>query len=163
MDFLIKDMTQAEIEGKAYVHWKSLQESYRGLIGDSYLDEHATPAHCLQISRKWPDNLLVAVVDGTGVGFAGYGKSLDEDLENCGEVFALYVLQAYQRKKIGFSLMQEALHRIEQYPSVALWVLEGNEKAISFYEKVGFRADGASKMMNLGKPVMAIRMLLRKA
>ncbi len=40
---------------------------------------------------------------------------------------------------------------------VVLWVLEGNSAARRFYEAVGFALDGASKMVELGKPLKAVR------
>ena len=39
MEIIIKPMeTEDEIRGKAFVHWKSWQESYRGIVDDGYLD-----------------------------------------------------------------------------------------------------------------------------
>ena len=35
---IVPMMTDAEIDGKAYVHWKSWQETYTGLIDQTYLD-----------------------------------------------------------------------------------------------------------------------------
>jgi len=40
MDIIIKKMeSDAEIKGKAYVHWKSWQEAYPGMVAQSYLDK----------------------------------------------------------------------------------------------------------------------------
>ena len=39
MNIVIKKMeTDAEIKGKAYVHWKSWQEAYSGIVDQRYLD-----------------------------------------------------------------------------------------------------------------------------
>ena len=54
MRVCIKDMTEAEMDGKAYVHWKSWQETYRGLVPDRYLDEKITLERCRSIAYKWP-------------------------------------------------------------------------------------------------------------
>ena len=38
---VIKKMeTDTEIREKAYVHWKSWQEAYSGIVEKKYLDEH---------------------------------------------------------------------------------------------------------------------------
>ena len=163
MYLFLKDMTEAEQDGKAYVHWKSWQESYRGLVDDDYLDQRITLERCRTIAHNWPENTVVAMVDGEVVGFACWCLCRDGDLENTGEIQAIYVLEAYQKQKIGYALMQEALRRLAQYPSVVVWVLKDNSKAIRFYEKLGFRADGAEQTLNMGKPTTAIRMLLEKS
>ena len=43
-----------------------------------------------------------------------------------------------------------------------MWVLKGNNRAIRFYERFGYRADGAESVVTLGTPVTEIRMLLTK-
>ena len=40
MDIIVKKMmSDSEIRGKAYVHWKSWHEAYPGLVAQSYLDK----------------------------------------------------------------------------------------------------------------------------
>lgn len=158
MDILIKPMeTEDEIRGKAYVHWKSWQESYRGIVDDGYLDR-MTLAQTEEKAFRWRDNLLVAKDGERVVGFVGYGPARGD--EGAGEVFALYVLEEYQRRGIGCALMREALSLLEGCRIVYLWVLKENAKAIRFYECVGFRPDGGEKEITLGTPVKGIRMAM---
>ncbi|MBQ3638282.1 MAG: GNAT family N-acetyltransferase, partial [Clostridia bacterium] len=79
-----------------------------------------------------------------------------------GEIFALYVLGEVQRQGIGTELTRRALDLLADHPVVALWVLDGNEKAIRFYEKTGFRFDGAEQTLQLGEPRTARRMLFAR-
>ena len=88
---IIPMMTDAEIDGKAYVHWKSWQETYTGLIDQTYLDG-ITLEKCTQIAHRWKDNILVAKDGEHVVGFVAYGAYRDSALPNVGEVFAIYVL-----------------------------------------------------------------------
>ncbi len=158
MDIIIKPMeTEDEIRGKAYVHWKSWQESYRGIVDDGYLDR-MTLAQTEEKAFLWRDNILVAKDRARVVGFAGYGTARGE--EGAGEVFALYVLEEYQRRGIGYALMQKALDELANCRTVYLWALKENAKAIRFYERVGFRPDGMEKEITLGAPVKGIRMAL---
>ena len=162
MPFVYKKMeTEEEILGKAYVHWKSWQETYPGLVPTSYL-EALTLEKCEGIARRWPDNILVAKEGDRVVGFAGYGTCRDGDLDNAGEIFALYVLGEVQRQGIGTELTRRALDLLADHPVAALWVLDGNEKAIRFYEKTGFRFDGAEQTLQLGEPRTARRMLFAR-
>ena len=160
MDILIKPMeTDDEIRGKAFVHWKSWQESYRGIVDDGYLDR-MTLAQTEEKAFRWRDNILVAKDGERVVGFVGYGPASGE--EGTGEIFALYVLEEYQRRGIGYALMREALSRLEGCRVVVLWALKENDKAIRFYERVGFLPDGGEKEITLGAPVKGIRMTMER-
>ena len=162
MKIRIKPMeTEEEMSGKAYVHWKSWHEAYTGLIPDSYL-EKVTREKCEQTARRWPDNLLLALDGDRVVGFAGYGSYRDETLPDTGEVFALYILREYYGSGVGRALMETALDKLGRFPSVALWVLKDNGRAIRFYEKCGFRPDGTEQTITLGKELTEIRMIFRR-
>ncbi|HFI0646093.1 TPA: N-acetyltransferase family protein [Streptococcus suis] len=160
---LIKPMeTENEIQGKAYVHWKSWQEAYADLLPQEFLKNVYTLERCQDWAVRYPQNILVALVDERVVGFACYGASSQEDLQPAGEIYALYVLSDYYGQKIGYQLMQSALEKLQSYKQISLWVLEGNARAIAFYEKVGFRFDGVKKTVNLGAERTEYRMILKQ-
>lgn len=160
LNIIIKNMeTDAEIKGKAFVHWKAWQQAYRGIVDDSYLD-NLTLQKCEDIAYKWTENIIVAKNGERVVGFAAYGKYRNDEFENTGEIYAIYVLADYYGKGVGHMLMKEALERISEFPRVALWVLKDNGRAISFYKKFGFRPDGREEILTLGSPVTEIRMIL---
>lgn len=160
MNITIKKMeTPAEIEGKGYVHWKAWQEAYQGLLPQDYLDSRTLEV-CVEKAYRWTENLLVAKDGDRVVGFAGYGVCQDDAMPETGEVFAIYILSEYYGKKVGYALMQAALEQLSDYPKIAVWVLKGNERAIRFYEKCGFRFDGAEKPVNLGQECTVLRMIL---
>ncbi|HWS30094.1 MAG TPA: GNAT family N-acetyltransferase [Clostridia bacterium] len=161
MEFSLRGMRPDDIEGKAYVHWKSWQEAYTGLVDQSYLDALSVE-RSVERAHHWPDNTLVAEEDGKIVGFACYGVCRNEDLTDCGEVYAIYVLEAYQKHKIGYALMNACFERLTAYPKIAVWVLKGNEKAIRFYERYGFRFDGASAEITLCTPITELRMIFQR-
>ena len=157
-DILIKPMeTEDEIRGKAFVHWKSWQESYRGIVDPGYLDR-LTLERCEDMAFRYPENTLVAKDGGRVIGFACAGALRDAEGE--GEVFALYVLEEYQRRGVGYALMKRALALLSGCRTVGVRVLKDNAKAIRFYERVGFRPDGAEQEITLGTPVKVIRMTL---
>ncbi|HFU4203681.1 TPA: N-acetyltransferase family protein [Streptococcus suis] len=160
---LIKPMeTEEEIRGKAYVHWKSWQEAYADLLPQDFLQKTYTLERCQDWAFRYPQNILVAVVNEQVVGFACYGASSQEDLQEAGELYALYVLADYYGQGIGYQLMQAALEQMQSYKTISLWVLEGNERAISFYEKIGFCFDGVTKTVKLGADCTEYRMVLRR-
>lgn len=158
---MIKKMeTDDEIRGKGYVHYKAWQQAYTGLVDQSYLDKMSVEK-CVEIAYKWPDNLLVAKDGERVVGFVGYGDCRNDDIKDAGEVFAIYVLAEYYGKGVGRALMDAALDLLPQ-DRVAVWVLQGNKRAIRFYEKCGFRSDGKSDTKILASPITEIRMVLKR-
>ena len=141
MCITIKKMeTDDEIRGKAFVHWKSWQEAYPGLVDQVYLDK-LTLKKCEDMAYRWPGNLLVAKDHERVVGFVGFGDRGEEAPET-GEIFALYVLAEYYGKGVAQQLMEAGLKQLEAYPQICLWVLKENQRAIRFYEKCGFIPDG---------------------
>ncbi|MBQ8512409.1 MAG: GNAT family N-acetyltransferase [Clostridia bacterium] len=158
-NIVIKPMeSDSETDGKGRVHYRSWQETYRGLVDDGYLAA-MTEEKCIAIARRWRDNILVAKDGERVVGFAGFGAYRDDTLPDSGEVYAIYLLEEYQGRKIGYRLMREAVEKLKVYDRIALWVLEGNEKAIRFYERFGFHFDGVSAEINLGSPARELRMI----
>lgn len=157
----ITPMTEADMDGKAFVHYTSMQETYPGIFGDDYLAGQ-TLEKCRAVARKWPDGVLVAKVNGQVVGFAGYGAARDPALQDCGELFALYVLKAYHGSQVGYALTCAVTNALRQYKRIAVQVAQGNDRAIRFYQRFGFRFDGTSEIWQLGKPVPVLRMIYER-
>ena len=153
--------TADEIDGKGYVHYKSWQETYAGLIDSEYL-KNMTEEKCKAIAHKWTANILVAKDGDKVIGFVCYGEHRDDTLTDCGEVFAIYVLADYHGQKVGYELMNAAFENLSAYKKIAVWVLKGNERAIKFYERYGFRFDGTEKAVKLGTHNTELRMVFEK-
>ena len=153
--------TDEELCGRGYVHCTAWQEAYRGIVCDRYLDSMTVEATTAR-ARQFPENTLVAKDQEKVVGFAVYSPSRDEDLTDAGEVVAIYVLSEYYGHKIGYRLMNEAVSRLSEYNTIFVWVLEQNERAIRFYHRYGFEFDGYKKQLNLGTPVPAVRMIMKR-
>ncbi|MGP4115505.1 GNAT family N-acetyltransferase [Streptomyces sp. 4N509B] len=71
--------------------------------------------------------------------------------EPWGEVYALYVLPGFLGRGVGRSLMGRALDALAAAgrPRARLWVLRDNAPARRFYERAGFRADGAENVITM--------------
>ncbi len=158
MNIIIKAMeTDDEVRGKAYVHWKAWQEAYAGLMDDAYLASRTLEA-AERTAVRWRDGLMVAKDGSRVVGFVGYGAYRDDTLPETGEIYALYILREYYGAGVGQRLMEAALMQLAGYPRIALWVLQGNARAIRFYQKCGFAFDGAQATLDLGGPATEVRM-----
>ena len=159
---VIKNLeTEDEIKGKAYVHWKAWKEAYRGLIDQNFLDcrtlEMAEQRAMTAFHNGY--KTLIAKDENRVIGFADYGAYRGDDLNDAGEVYAIYILEEYYSKGIGFALMNKALEELKENKQAAVWVLENNERAIRFYKRCGFDFDGKRQSITLGKPVIEARMI----
>ena len=143
MSILIKPMeTEAEIMGKAFVHYAAWQETYPGLMPREYL-ERRSPEKCRALARAFPENTLVALEGEKTAGFLSYLPAARDfvSLHPASEVTGLYVLRAHQGKGVGGALLDRALTLLPER-RVVLFVLRGNERAIGFYRHRGFRFTG---------------------
>ena len=159
MPIVIKRIeTEEEIKERAYVHWCSWREEYKGIVNQSFLDKLLLKDFEAKV-RDEIDTTFIAKDGEHVVGFVYYCKCRDNDLQNFGEVGGLYISSNYYGQKVGYRLMQAALEQLKIYPQVALWVLKENERAITFYKKCGFSFDGTEKILNLVSPVIEVRMV----
>ena len=60
------------------------------------------------------------------------------------------MLADYYGQKVGYELMNAAFEKFVAYKHIAVWVLKGNERAIKFYERYGFRFNGTEQEVKLG-------------
>ncbi|MBV6625613.1 MAG: GNAT family N-acetyltransferase [Rivularia sp. (in: Bacteria)] len=149
----IRNATPEDVKDIATIHVKSWQVAYKGLIPQSYLNN-------LSISKReksWQNILtncethtIVQVIDELIVGFANFGKTRDEDKNSkvTGEINAIYLNPEYGRKGLGTELIEFILKnmRNRKFTQITLWVLDTNQIARKFYEKMGFEPDGATKI-----------------
>jgi ribosomal protein S18 acetylase RimI-like enzyme len=89
--------------------------------------------------------MVVGRRGGVTVGFATSGKASGPDAEHGFpparplKLFTIYLLASAH----GSGLGQQMLDAVLGDSPAQLWVLRGNERAISFYRRNGFIADGA--------------------
>lgn len=164
MQIAIVPMTsEEEAAGKAYVHCMAWKEAYRGLIDQAFLDARTlafSEERALRAFRAGVTTLLAKDGDRV-VGFADYGPCRGDDLPSAGEVYAIYLLADYYGQGIGTRLMNAALQNMSERDTFVVWVLKGNDRAIRFYQSLGFAFDGAAQTLDLGGEVTDLRMVLR--
>jgi GNAT superfamily N-acetyltransferase len=88
----------------------------------------------------------IAERGGHLVGWTTFGTSRDRDTDaSVAEIHGLYVDPEWWGAGVGSRLIELAHSRLSVPPveRVTLWVLTQNHRAIEFYMKRGFRADGA--------------------
>jgi ribosomal protein S18 acetylase RimI-like enzyme len=139
----------------AAIHVQSWQVAYRGLLPERFLDS-LDPG---RRARGWrqsienqnpPAQAAIVIADETQIlGFAHIRPTRDDDEEPdlVGEVTCIYLRPEAWGNGLGRRLMDDArsLLRDAGNTVATLWVLEGNARAIHFYEANGWIADGATK------------------
>jgi len=160
-NLIIRKATSQDAKGKGYVHYHSWNETYKGLIDQEYLDKRSLEG-CIESAKKFPNNTYVAIVSNKIIGFASYIKARDEDLNDTGEIMAIYILNDYKGKGIGKQLMNACYNELKSYKSIIVWVLSSNLKTISFYQHLGFIKDSAQKELKVSEKssLKVIRMIL---
>lgn len=135
----------------ASVHVRSWQVGYRGLIPDEVLrqiqPEERASRYTFGDGRETSLQTIVAVEDQVILAFATLGASREAERANVGEILALYVDPEHWGRGVGRTLIHDArkLFGEQFYTSANLWVLEGNLRAMRFYEADGWSADGLER------------------
>jgi GNAT superfamily N-acetyltransferase len=155
----IRRATPDDAPALAHLHLDVWDDAYAGLMDQAILDERR--ANVEGRIQRWReilaehDRTLLAVGPEGLVGFAGAGPGRDNDVspELDLELHALYVRAAWWGTGIGYALLEDAIGDRAAY----LWVLAGNERAIRFYERQGFRRDGTEDEHDEGRHVRMVR------
>ncbi len=84
-------------------------------------------------------NLVAETGAGGIVGFAGGGPEREGNPNYQGELYAIYLLDEYQRQGVGRRLVEAVAHRLaaDGIASMLVWVLKDNHPACRFYESLG--------------------------
>jgi len=136
--YLVRTASVSDAPGMAYVHVRSWQETYRGLVPNERLDR----PDLKQRRKHWwtkaiaegaegTTRVVVAEHQGKIVGIASSGAPRDADAAWSIELFVLYVLADFHGSGIGADLLDAAIADAE----AALWVADPNPRAQAFYRK----------------------------
>jgi GNAT superfamily N-acetyltransferase len=146
-----------DAEAMAHLHLDVWDDAYTGVMPQGILDDRREQV--VERVERWRDiftqekpTWLAEDADGL-VGFSGVGVPRDNDVDVDLELYALYVRAAYYGTGLGYALFEQAVGDQAAY----LWVLAGNDRAISFYERQGFRLDCTEDEHDEGLHVRMVR------
>ena len=157
MKYLIRRREKNDCAAVASVVTIAWNETYRGIVPDWFLEELKNNES--ERAKKTFDefdinnnNQLVLEVDNRVVGFVNYGKSDDESYNNCGEIFALYIIGKYKGNGFGRKLVEEAKKELKLlgFDKMIIACLKGNPSN-EFYKHIGgvYVKEGLYKRLNL--------------
>lgn len=162
--FTIREAEPGDGGALARLHIDVWRAAYVGLLPTEVLDELSVPDR----ERAWdrilygehpdPGTTWVADSDDELIGFASSGAARDE-IDVPLELYALYVRADLHGTGVATPLLDAAIGDATAY----LWVLDGNARAIRFYEKRGFRLDGAVQDEDIRDTTARERRMVRRA
>ncbi|MCC8338757.1 GNAT family N-acetyltransferase [Streptomyces sp. R1] len=150
----VREMALADCDRVSRIRVRGWRTAYRGLVPQPYLDamDPATDAERRRAVFTGASadvvNLVAEDDDGAIVGWACTGPYRDGERRTAdAELYALYVDAGRFGSGIGQALLRESVRRCEAagHARMLLWVIEGNARARHFYERAGFRPDGAEE------------------
>jgi len=152
MTVTIRVATRTDARAISTVRIDSWRAAYAGLIVPEVLNGMDLDREARRRVELWdqyhadPRSVeTLAEIDGELAGWASVGPSIDEDHADDGQLYAIYALPRFWSAGVGHALMLDAEERLRGagFTRAHLWVLEGNDRAASFYERHGWREDGA--------------------
>ena len=163
----LRSATREDLGPLTELWFRSAAEAFLPLLPDGFELPNRSrldgPAGALQQERT-----AVLIAEG-GDGMLGYvaaGPSRDPDVPGTvGEIWTLFLEPGAIGRGVGTRLLQAGLDHLREIglKEVTLWSFRGNERANAFYERHGFRREGAEKRMedwdNI--PIARYRLALR--
>lgn len=115
-------------------------------INRECLPENYSTFFFMNLFRRFPKTFIVAENDGEPVGYimcrieTGIPSFKILRITKKGHVISIAVLPEHQKKRIGFSLVQEAMQAMVGYKAKECYleVRTSNTPAIKLYKKLGF-------------------------
>jgi ribosomal protein S18 acetylase RimI-like enzyme len=154
-------LRQAAIEDAdriALLHAESWRRTYRGMMRDDFLEGDVVQDRLSAWRERLSSpaqNQLVVVAEGGGGVMLGFICVLGDDDTRWGSlVDNLHVRHDVQTQGIGRQLMREAAEwAAATYPGrgLYLWVMQANQNAQRFYERLGGINQGAEVREDAGR------------
>ncbi|SFD47779.1 Ribosomal protein S18 acetylase RimI [Bacillus sp. OV194] len=139
----IRKAIPGDEKGIAFVQVDSWRTTYKGIVNDEYLEQMKAEDRqdlWMGIIQKPLEKsfLYVASINQEIIGFCSGGPNRSGRFPYESELYAIYLLQEYQRRTIGSSLIRHfAQNQYDAgYRTMLVWVLKDNPCKAA-YEKLG--------------------------
>jgi GNAT superfamily N-acetyltransferase len=140
----VRKATLDDVAGVARVHVDSWRTTYKGIVQTDFLNgmsyENSESRWWNRLERNIAQYALFVAEDDSGriIGFAHGGPERSGDTVYDGELYAIYLLEDYQRKGIGKQLFRSVVSHLtdNNFQAMLIWVLSDNPSR-NFYESMG--------------------------
>ncbi|NNF69815.1 MAG: GNAT family N-acetyltransferase [Acidimicrobiia bacterium] len=145
------------------VHVEAWQAAYTGIMPEDFLtslDATARAAEWRAVMERNPNpeegRRLVAELGDTVVGLALVWPGRQKDEKGLGELIMINTAPSAWGTGAGTALLAGCVDGLTQlgFAEAVLWVAADNARARRFYEREGWRTDGASKSDDFGGTIV---------
>lgn len=159
---IVRLATENDALNIATIHVTSWQKVYENKIHASILANLSIEKRAQQWRAIISKNIPVLVLEfGEDIaGFSCLCPARDNDLNatQCGEITAIYLKPTVWRQGLGKLLCLASFEKLAamNFSEVILWVLAENTQARKFYEAMGFRDAGKSKIETVSAAALGV-------
>ena len=158
---LVRPARLEDVDAIVGIGVRSWEEGYRGVVPAGLVPDAAGLRARIRerIAERVP-SIAVGVLDGVVRGWITFGASRDADAHpSVGEIWALNVDPDAWRRGIGRELVGYALERLARAPfaEATLWTFRDTPRSRSFYEALGFEADGSTQRREASGGTIEVR------
>lgn len=161
---LIRMLTSEDYDTVCKIVNDNWREVYSGYVNPELLNDFGCSQREFDIKKDFITGRLSEYVlenEGKVVALLSFGNTEDEDKTGAFEIWRIYISKDEQGKGFGGKLISYAEQEARKngYKEILIWAFKGNFRAISFYQKHGYKI-GMEK--DLGVPYKTIGVRLTK-
>ena len=143
MKYVIRKKQREDCSAVAHVVTVAWNETYKGIVPGEflnhlYLNEKERATNSYNKFNEKDNHQYILEVDNKVVGFVNVGSSDETDYYNCGEIYAVYIINGYKGNGYGKKLIETGIAELKQmgYDKMIIGCLVGNPSN-KFYEHIG--------------------------
>lgn len=143
---MIRLLKEEDMDIACYIINENWKRVYSGYINNDLISQQGCENRVTRLKDDFHSHRLCNYVyeyHGKVVAVLSLGNTEDSDKLGAFELWRIYVDSLYQHKGIGDELIKytEAEAMRLGYKEILIWAFKGNENAIRFYEKYGYKQD----------------------
>jgi len=158
---VVRPARPEDVDEVVDVALEAWREGYRGVVAPNLMpDPGGLRARLRERVAEPGPPIAVGELDSDVCGWITFGASRDWGAApSVGEIWALNVHPGSWRRGVGRALVGYAIERLAtgSFSEVTLWTFRDTPRSRSFYEAVGFRADGAMQSRHASGGAVEVR------
>lgn len=141
--YLIRKRKREDCASIAKVVTIAWNETYKGIVSNDflkglYLNEEQRAINSYNNFNEANNHQYVLEVNGNVVGFVNVGKADEKEYDNCGELYAIYIINEYKGKGYGKKLFETGVNELKNmgFDKMVIGCLDKNSSN-DFYKHLG--------------------------